>query len=60
MRTLLVMDRYVAKPTIKMFLNTVSPENAFIIGETVVLGTDSGHLRDTGAEHRRYDCHVLD
>ena len=30
-----------AKPTIKMFLNTVSPENAFIIGETVVLGTDS-------------------
>ena len=38
---LAVMDRYVAKPTIKMFLNTVSPENAFIVGETVVLGTDS-------------------
>ena len=36
------MDRYVFKPTIKMFLNTVSPEKcSFIIGETVVLGTDS-------------------
>ena len=38
---LAVMDRYIAKPTIKMFLNTVSPENAFVVGETVVLGTDS-------------------
>ena len=35
------MDRFQAKQTLKVFLNTVSPENSFIIGETVVIGTDS-------------------
>ena len=35
------MDRYRAKQTLRIMLNTVSPENSFIVGETIVLGTES-------------------
>ena len=38
---LAIMDRYRAKQTLRIMLNTVSPENSFIVGETIVLGTES-------------------